>query len=72
MLKTKRIVLTLIMGTLLIQTVSCSFLSETSTDESNAEQTLQALYMDFTAQAESAVNDSTSPTTDKRIFHNAW
>ena len=63
MLKTKRIVLTLLMGTLLIQTVSCSLLGETSTDESNAEQTLQAMYMDFTAQAESAANEIVETAT---------
>lgn len=54
MLKTKKYFVLILMGIWIIQAVSCNSSGDTSSTESAAEQTLQAIYAEDTAQAESA------------------
>jgi len=59
MLKTKKILVLLLIGIWIIQAVSCSSSSDISTNDSNsAEQTLQAIYAEDTAQAETVVKEA--------------
>jgi hypothetical protein len=58
MIKTKKYFVLMLIGIWIILTVSCSPSSETSASEPAAEQTLQVIYAEFTAQAVDVASDA--------------